>query len=105
MLSTQPLIKKDLQTWFKKFTDKEPDIGRIIILVGANNIYQVIYDYGIRNTLILLEYFLDSEQYLDCAEIHKQLKAHNKTSGDNHPLILEEYDKSIRRKGIGKKDI
>jgi hypothetical protein len=43
------------QAWFKKYTNKEPDLGRIIILV-EDNIYQVLFDYGIENTLILLEY-------------------------------------------------
>jgi len=105
MLSTQPLTKKELQTWYKKFTENEPDIGRILLLVKSDNIYQIIYDYGILNTLILLEYFLETEQYLDCAEIHRQLTAHNKTSGDNYPLTLEEYDKSIWRKNTGKKNI
>jgi hypothetical protein len=99
------LVKRDLQIWFKKYTKKEPDLGRIIILVEADNIYQVLFDYGIENTLILLEYFLHTQEFLDCAEILRQIQAHNKLTGDNHPTILEGYYESIRRKSLGKKDL
>jgi hypothetical protein len=99
------IVKKDLQIWYKKYTVKEPDLGRITLLVEADNIYQVLFDYGIENTLILLEYFLHNQEFLDCAEIFRQIQAHNKLTGDNHPTILEDYYESIRRKGLSKKDL
>lgn len=89
---TTKLLKKDLQIWFDRYTKKTPDLGRIILLVEGDNIYQVLFSYGIYNTLILLEYFLVREEYLDCLEIHRQILAHNKTTGDNHPTILEDYE-------------
>lgn len=94
--NTQPLNKEILKGWYKAH-NKAPDIDRIIFLVGQNNIFQVLYSFGILNTLILLEYFLDTEQYLDCFEIHQQISQHNKLSGDNLELTLKEYLKNNKK--------
>ena len=98
--NTQQLKKETLREWYKKYNKSAnyPDLDKIIFYVERNNIFQVLYSFGILNTLILLQYFLDTEQYLDCAEIHKQILQHNKLSGDNLELTLEEHNASIWRK-------
>lgn len=98
--NTQQLKKEILREWYKKYNKSAnyPDLDKIIFYVERNNIFQVLYSFGILNTLILLQYFLDTEQYLDCAEIHKQILQHNKLSGDNLELTLEEHNASIWRK-------
>lgn len=98
--NTQQLKKEVLKEWYKKYSKSAdyPDIDKIIFYVERNNIFQVLYSFGILNTLILLQYFLDTEQYLDCAEIHKQILQHNELSGDNLKLTLKEHNEGIRRK-------
>lgn len=93
--NTQQLKKEILKEWYKKYNKSAnyPDLDKIIFHVERNNIFQVLYSFGILNTLILLQYFLDTEQYLDCAEIHKQILQHNKLTGSNCELTLEEYYK------------
>ena len=98
--NTQKLKKEILKEWYDKYNlkVKHPDLDKIIFYMERNNVFQILYSFGILNTLILLQYFLDTEQYLDCAEIHKQILQHNKLSGDNLKLTLKEHNESIRRK-------
>lgn len=65
----------------------EEEMNKIIHLVHINNYLQIIYSFEIEVLKILLEHFLEVENYVQCASIRDSVKFHNKATGAQIKLI------------------
>jgi len=84
----------ELSKYFHQFCDiSYRDIEIVCGLAERRNYFQILYSYDIRNTLILQQYFLDNEMYLDCADVQDQIENHNKLTGDCLPYLLKDLKK------------
>lgn len=105
MSSLRRLNLAEVEKWFKTRSALPLEcINKIVYFAEKENIFQILYSYGERSTLILLEYFINKEMYEDCQMFYEQVLEHNKLTGDNISTTLEEFE-SLRRKNCIKTDI
>ena len=84
--------------YFKKFTHllEQPlstqDVNDINYYLENGWYLQILHDLGIVVTLILIEYFKETEDYMQCDKLFKSIKEVNKHFGTTHPLTLEQYE-------------
>jgi hypothetical protein len=64
----------------------ESSINKILHFIHVNNYLQVLYSYGDEVLTQLLSYFLDVENYAQCARIRDSVNNHNKATGEQIKL-------------------
>lgn len=80
-------FKEELTGLFAKKEIKvaEEILPHIAILTYDSNYTQVIYDYGIDVTLVILEILEKEQVYKECAKLTKAIRDHNKLESTEFP--------------------
>jgi hypothetical protein len=66
-----------------KFTPKTSDVKSILLYLKTKKYDTIMYLYGYKFLLEILEMYEMHENFEQCAEIIKQIKAHNELMQDN----------------------
>ncbi len=66
---------------------------KMIELIEKNNYLQILYGFGYKYVLILLDFFEDRNEFDKCAIILETIENHNLISGDNlkTKLCVEQF--------------
>jgi hypothetical protein len=66
-----------------KFVPKTNDVKSILLYLKTRKYDTIMYLYGHKFLLEILEMYETHENFEECAEIVKQIKAHNELTKDN----------------------
>jgi hypothetical protein len=72
-----------------KFVPTPGDVKSILLYMKTRNYNTIMYIYGHRFLLEILNMFEDHENFEECEEIVKQIKTHNEFLKDNLPTKID----------------
>lgn len=64
------------------------DVEQLIKLIELENYNQILFDYGEKYCLIILDFFEKEELYATCSEIVSQIYKHNQVTGSKYKTRL-----------------
>lgn len=84
------LTTTQITTHFKSHNEEidKWDVEQIIKLIERDDYNQLLFDYGEKYCLIILDFFEKKEEYDTCSEIVKQIYIHNQVTGSEYRTRL-----------------